>query len=285
MLNLRQIIKSNAHKALQGHWGRAVAIIVIGLAIGLLFSLFESMASLVFSIPGFGQLLRGNVPPRMLALSLGLTGLAMLLYQLVMQPVTMGVLGWFYQLGNGRQEEVAAIFIYFESLRRFGRSLWLSLLLGVRALVLYGLGALPGGLLVALFAGLPASRTMGESFFIAGGLLVALGVLGCGIAAGAMLQKRYFLAPYLLYTHPTLSAGAALRQSVQATKGYKGELLLLDLGYLPGLVLCLFYLPALYVLPLLLTARGLFARYLLVAAGLAEGEPSPPPAPEGEAPN
>lgn len=100
-------------------------------------------------------------------------------------------------------------------------------------------------------------------FFVAGMLISILsgivGALTLGIGA-IILGYMYRMVPYLLHDYPELSAREAMKISRQMMSGHKWELFLLDLSFLPWILLCIITLglATLLVVPYMQTASAFF---------------------------
>jgi uncharacterized membrane protein len=57
------------------------------------------------------------------------------------------------------------------------------------------------------------------------------------IVPGIIKAYSYSMAPYILADNPTLTARQALNESKRITKGYKGKLFVLELSFIPWLLL------------------------------------------------
>ena len=100
-------------------------------------------------------------------------------------------------------------------------------------------------------------------FFVAGMLVTLLssivGVFTLGIGA-VIMSYMYRMVPYLLHDYPELSAREAMKISRQMMSGHKWELLLLDLSFLPWILLSIITLGlgTLLLVPYMQTANALY---------------------------
>ena len=271
-MKLRRLIKQNARRALQRHWSRAAAIALVALIFCFLFVALEMLLSAVFGLPAYVDPFATpdiylddlpNVSPVAMAVSLAVAAL----YFLVLAPLSMGLLRWFFLLGDGKAEPTVAIFEYFHAATLFWRVLWLQICLFFRRL-LWSAAFLAVPAAMLYFAGLWQQRgdtdlesVLSLGLMLAGLLLLML--MGCFLLIWLM---RYYLAEYVLITSPDLTARDAIRQSVQLCRGRLTELLMLELSLLGWRLLDFLILPRLFTLPYRCTVKGLYAHYLLEVA-------------------
>ena len=71
------------------------------------------------------------------------------------------------------------------------------------------------------------------------------------IVPGIIKSYAYSMAPYILAENPTMTAREALRESKRITHGYKADLFILHLSFIPWLLLCgiTFGIAGIYVIP------------------------------------
>lgn len=263
------LLKENAKRALSGQWSPAIAIVLLIAGVGLLFSFFEMVCTIALDLPGFMDIL--DTPKVFFDDVLGQSGavlgvstLTLLLSYVILTPLKLGELSWYYEAGKHQQEGIASIFEYFGSLKLFLRSVLLNLAIGVRVALVAILLTLPA--LICFVAGIylwqgdtaPLEKMLTLGIFLGGAVLLAVGVL-----LTLIYQKRYFVAPYLVASQHEMSIGKALKASVIATKGRQCSLVLFDLSFIGWYLLSVLVLPLLFVRPYLGVARGLYARFLI----------------------
>lgn len=271
-MKLRRLIKQNARRALQRHWSRAASIALIALIFCFLFVTLETLVSAVFGLPQYVDPLATpdiyldnlpNVSPVAMAVTVSVATL----YFLVLAPLSLGLMRWFFLLGDGKAESTGAIFEYFLSSTQFWRVLWLQVCLFVRR-VLWSAAFLTVPVTLIYFAQLWRQKgdtdlesVLSFGLMLSGILLLVL--LGTFLLIWLM---RYYLAEYALINDGDLTAREAIRQSVQLSRGRQTELLVLELSLLGWRVLDLLILPRLFTLPYRWTVKGLYAHYLIEVA-------------------
>lgn len=286
MKQLYSMAKKNATAALRENWGKAVAVLLITLAISILFTILETVITVVLGIPSFVDYLGtpgyflDDIPNSALP-SLLLTAFTLLAALVVLSPLGLGVKNWYLTITYGSRSEIGAVFAFFETFGRVMRSIGYSLSLAVRKILwgtLFFSPAMALGMLTGQLS-LGGSTELDGLLVVAGGLLtLCLGVL-CAIFFWIFLQ-RYFLVGYILCIQREVGVGKAIRLSVAATSHHKTDIALFQLSFFGWLFPALLVLPILYIQPYWETSMALYGRYLLEKAGIAR--PAGVPTEEGE---
>lgn len=269
-MNLRKLCKQNGTRCMYNNWGKAVAIVLLLIATSLLFTLLELVINLLLSAPPivdpqYDGWYLNNIPSTTI-LAMTLTSIMTIGSFLIMAPLKMGVISWYYGVSEGDSPEILSIFNYFSS-RRYFRALNLEIhLLGRKILWALIYFALP-----AAIAGASAWLLNYGAFYMDLNLGYAIGV--CGLVFSLMLAllmavlyaihiQKYFLAEYYV-VNMDCGIWEALKKSRHASRGKRGEILLFRLSFLPWYLLCAVVIPALYVLPYYNISAMLYARVLM----------------------
>lgn len=271
-MKLRRLIKQNARRALQRHWSRAAAITLVALIFCFLFVALEMLLSAVFGLPAYVDPFATpelyiddlpNVSPVAMVVTLTVAAL----YFLVLAPLSLGLMRWFFLLGDGRVEPTVAIFEYFLSSTMFWRVLWLQVCLFFKRLM-WSITFLAGPVTLIYFADI--WRQKGDTDLES---VLSLGLMLSGILLlvllGAFLLiwlMRYNLAEYALINSSELTAKESIHRSVQLSRGRLTELLVFELSLLGWRILEFLILPRLFTLPYRYTVKGLYAHYLFEMA-------------------
>ncbi len=267
-MKLRRLIKQNARRALQRHWSRAAAIALVALIFCFLFVTLEMLLSAVFGLPAFvdpfatPELYIDDLP-NVSPIAMSVTFLVAALYFLVLAPLSLGIMRWFFMLGDGKVEPTVSIFEYFLSATQFWRVLWLQVCLFVRRLLWSAL-FLSGPTALIYLAGLWQKKgdTDLESVLSLGLMLVGFLLLAFLGAFLMIWLMRYYLAEYALVNDGNLAAREAISQSISLSRGRLTQLLVLELSLLGWRILDFLILPRLFTLPYRYTVKGLYAHYL-----------------------
>lgn len=268
-MKLRRLIKQNARRALQRHWSRAAAIALVALIFCFLFVTLEMLLSAVFGSPAFvdpfatPELYIDDLP-NVSPIAMSVTFLVATLYFLVLAPLSLGVMRWFFLLGDGKVEPTVSIFEYFLSAAQFWRVLWLQVCLFLRRLLWSAL-FLTGPLALIYLAELWQKKgdTDLESVLSLGLMLIGFSLLALLGAFLMIWLMRYYLAEYALINDGNLTAREAIRQSISLSRGRQTEFLVLELSILGWRILDFLILPRLFTLPYRYTVKGLYAHYLI----------------------
>ena len=269
-MKLRKLVKQNGKRCLYNNWGKAIAIVLLMLAVSLLFTIVELIIGMVFGTPqmvdvGNDGYWLNNLPNTSL-LSIVLTAIIAVGAFLVTAPLKLGITRWYYELSEGDSPEILSIFNCFSS-RQYFRALSLQThILGRMILWALLYFALP---IVVLGASLwvldygPYYMNLDMCYVIGsmGLMFTVLLTVFFGFFYAVAIQK-FFLARYYV-TNENLGVWEALKKSRHATKGKRGEILLFRLSFLPWFLSCALVLPCLYVQPYYEISAMLFARVMI----------------------
>ena len=270
---LNEMIRRNTRDMLRRNWGKAVALTGTVMAVLLLGSMLESAIGGLTGTYGLGTLLTiyrsslSALTPARLAASTALTLSVGLVELLLLCPLLLGISEWLTGLSYGICEnDMGSVFRHYRSPRRFFRAVWLYLNIAVRSWLYTTLLLLPGSLMIGaseLFTrGNPSSldRIMAVMGMAMGVCLLILG----GITAW-IFTRRYALAPYLVIRQDSLTARQAIRESIQATRGFKTSYAWFQFSFIGWWLFSLFMLPLFYTIPYVWGGNALYARTLLEA--------------------
>lgn len=199
-------------------------------------------------------------------------------------PLELGIRGWYYSVCSGAAPGMLAIFSFFSEWKLFMRSLGVRISLGLRGLFFAVLFlSAPAGLLV--FGGLMSDPSDEMGALLATLLIIAGTVL---LAVSALLYRvfmnRYFLVDYLVQDGEN-GISRAIKLSVAYMGGYKADIFLFELSFLPWWLLCIAVLPALYAVPYYSASRAMYAKYIIESGMRADAREEPrKAAPPPEAP-
>jgi uncharacterized membrane protein len=304
-MGLFSMIKRNSKRALKGSWGRAVTLALLVFGATLLLSVLQQAAIEMFVTPGTPQPFAPPPPDadfsRFAAYIFSafplaewiIIGVFTALMMLIIVPVEMGAARWFYGLVRGDKQPVSDAFYYFESGRRYGRSVWYSVNVGLRTFLWSLLFfAVPGGLLGYSAWWLSrADVTRAQSAAATIGAFIASMLLILAAVFFSACVSRYVLAIYLLGEGDGVTVGQAIRNSVRYTRGYRFSLMWFGLSYIGWILLCFMFFPLLYVWPYYSAGIAMYALYIIekkrhetpeATLEFASPEPEPMPEPEPE---
>jgi uncharacterized membrane protein len=133
-------------------------------------------------------------------------------------------------------------------LKVLGLYFWISIRIALWMLPLYLAG------FALLFVGLSDFSSLNFLLSLISGLIL----MSCGLVLGYIIMYRYAFAPFLLFEDPNKDINEVMRDSAVLTRGFKGQLFLLDLSFFWWwcLVVVTFGLALLYVGPYHTLARA-----------------------------
>jgi len=267
------VIKKNARVALKGRWGAAIGIFALAFGVSVLLGWAELMALRAFAPYPFYEHPPADYAHYLRALlsynpaELLITGVAALLYLLILAPIFLGITRWFYLLIQEEKAAFSQVFHFFESLGRYGRAIWYTVQIAARTL---GWGIvfmiLPAGVLSASVRFLRIEALSAQARSAASvGVILAFGLLLLAILLYLVYINKYALTAYLLCESDEISVRQAFRTSIRYTKGYRGIKLLFTLSFIGWYLLSplTLFLLLLFVIPYHTAGATVFARYLV----------------------
>lgn len=247
-MGLFKMMKTNARRALSGFWGRAILAMLIIALPTILINVLENGMRQVVGVPAFVDyaMTPGNALDDMANVAVASTVISLLVYVLlflIVTPLSQGVLAWYYRRTGGADDGLTTIFCYFEQAGSYFRSIGLHFMIGLRmffwALLLYS----PLFAMLAMFIISGGDQPRAVVLFA---FLLSVVWLLIATVLLAIVQLRYFLAPYLLAAHPERKVRALIRDGVRMVNGHKGRLFLFGLSFIG------WYLPLVAVLALII---------------------------------
>ena len=281
-MSLFSIIKRNSKKALSNNWGAAMAVMLIPSLASFALSMFIGVIAFSFmSSASFstGALASGGIVDlfysgntSQMIIMLVTMAVYLLISLFVLSPLSMGATYWNLQLVKAQPKPVMSIFYFFEKFKRYRRSVWMTISIMVRQLIwsiiLY---AVP----VSMTVGINLITTRIGSAFDAstpahyrvllymGNFLTIVVFIAAALLCLAMMNK-YNLAIYFLCEDSELTAGKAIKKSIEYTKGYRFSYLWFTLSFIGWMILTAVFFPvALYTGPYYSAAFALYSLYII----------------------
>ena len=278
-MSLFKTLKRNSRLALKGNWGRAIFVLFIFFAVmGLLsgaqqyaFTFFENLTDPV-------TLVSTAVRPVSSYNEIAILSIFTFLGLLLLLPLEMGVCKWFYCLVSGKPSPISETFVFFENIKKYGKSLWLYMNILSLALlwsILFFIfptvvSWLSTGLVngyYSIYGDARLNAAAGTVGVILGSALYVLAAI-CYI----ICMNRYALAIYILFDGMdnhlqagmnTMSTREIIKTSVRYSKGYRLNIFLFQLSFLGWAALCIFIVPIFFLAPYYFTSFSMFARYIV----------------------
>lgn len=262
MSRFNAVLRKDALRCLKGRWGKAAAVTLFLSGIAAVVMLLEEFCLNALGLFGVELKVPFLAVPVTSAQSI-VSILFGILGFLALAPLCVGMQKWYFRLADGPTPDLRMVFDYYVGARLYARALRLSLAVILRTAVFGAVMALlPAGLRMAQLwvSGFDsAAAAVGEALLFL--LFAVMTVLSALLTF--CFGLRYFLAVYYFTGEEELSVRQAVRCSVRAMKGMKGQVFSLMLGWLPLLLSCFLLVPAIFVLPYWNTAFAINARWLM----------------------
>ena len=262
-MTLHKRIKANSILALRSEWGRAGTISLLWLAIWFLFVILESVLSMLTETDS-------------IVINFFTIAAVSLLSLIFVSPFDIGMCRWYSRLADGAGTETSSVFEFFRSLRLFFRAIALKVLVGLRCLLIGAMFLSPGicAYLITnqfseiVFGSVQSSVAKTASLFA---ILTAI----AGAVFWIIWCMRYLFASFALAEDQSLSAKQAIALSINATRGRRFELFKFELSMLGWRLLELLIVPRLFTMPYRLTARAIYAHYLIEVSKRSQNTQEP----------
>lgn len=278
VIPLSKPIKLDAHRAMNGAWGRGILLLLISLLPGALLNVSEWMMRKLMDIPLFidtdaKSALNFGAGVDIHLVSLLLSAVLSVLLMLVSLPLLQGIKRWFFRRTYSENESVRDAFFYFEAMSDYGKTLWLHLRIKVYTLLWGILFFSPA---IAMLVYFRFYRY--DPQFITPPVRLLLYVLTAAwMILAAILtsirSSRYFLAPYLLAQKDSCKATVALRRSCRLMRGYAARVFMFRLSFIvyliPAVIAAIFYYA--FSIPTLWAAAGLLGILQMILILMAFG--------------
>lgn len=277
-MSLFSALKKNAKMALKGRWGIAIGVYMLPAAVSALLSGLEHTALHLFVM----QPLLQNPTMESEAFDLAeltrelltaggletlISFLFMLLTFLLLSPLRLGLIRWYFALIHGTAAPFGEVFYFFESMRRYLRALWYNVQISLRtALWSIAFFVLPSGVLgVSLWLLSTEGISQPTHSSASVGLVLAVALFLLFAAWYAIFLNRYALTAYLLCESDHITVREAFQASIRYTKGHRTLLLLFALSFLGWYLLAplTLFLLLLFVIPYYSAGHMLLCRYLV----------------------
>lgn len=188
----------------------------------------------------------------------------MLMTIFVLEPLALGVLGYFRRLIFEQEDSVLIIFRYFSSISEYKRAMRLIIILTIRfvsvALVFY----LPCIIIYILsserfYEFLDVSLPLWTSnLWAVNSLLSFLAALGV-----MFVMLRYYLAPFMFVSNDDMDPAEAVNMSKVIARRTGADFFGLVLTFVPWLLLSVFVAPLIFTLPYFIASYCVHCRFAI----------------------
>lgn len=273
---LNEMIRRNTRDMLRRNWGKAVALTVTVMAVLLLGSMLESAIGGLTGTYGLGTLLTiyrsslSALTPARLAASTALTLSVGLVEAAAALSAAAGHLGMAHrpELWHLRKRYGFGVPPLPQPPPVLPGSVALSEYCGAQLALYHPAAPAPGSLMIGaseLFTrGNPSSL---DRIMAVMGMAMGVCLLILGGHHRLVFTRRYALAPYLVIRQDSLTARQAIRESIQATRGFKTSYAWFQFSFIGWWLFSLFMLPRSTPFPYVWGGNALYARTLLEARG------------------
>ncbi len=256
---VRKSIKAQAWVKLHGSWLKAFGIIIIQLVLSVLILSF-----LPLRIPPVEEmlavqddaiaLLRLFLPTTITRNTIALTAVTIILYTLVISPLSIGICRFFIKIAKGKPAKFSDAFQIYTNLKSVFGSVWLNVLIFLISMFWSVVFMLVPIVLISLCL-------FAKMYFVANVLLSIVPALAI---FSLLWNSRYSFAMYI-YAEGEKSAFASLLECIKITKKRKLECIVLRASYFLWDVASTYVLPLGYVYAAL--SGTVYASYLYYFRG------------------
>jgi len=250
-------ITQQAKNLLKGQWILAVAVECIRMASWLVIAFFYLSALTAFSLnPDSFVHVSGMMSGGWLYLAI--TVFFLIFDLLLVSPVLMGRISFYYKIAAGENPTLREVFKFF-GIERYSKVLRWRFFTGIYKLfdllVCLSPAVIAGGIAKAVRQG--GGFTPQDDFLmlmgnVAGGFLLVMGLIVYSI-----ISQRRMLSVFLIVSES--SCKMPFLSSTRKMRGNLTRMFIFNLGFLGRLLSCIFVIPMFYVMPLYLTSKSIAA--------------------------
>ncbi|MBC5787456.1 DUF975 family protein [Clostridium facile] len=261
-------IRRNTGRALQANWSKGIAIGLVFLSIHLLLLLVEKTTYTFLSSSGYKNLFssitavqkwitNGHYDAIAHLITLLIVGIVSLF---LVSPIWFGSIKWAYAVASGENSPIALVFYFYTSAKRYFHSIGIILSVFFRMLGYLIVSLLPACAMYSL-----AWFYQSSGYYSAYIYWVMLGftwlLLFTGLIFFIYVCSKYYLVGFLFVEDSSLKIAQMIRLSSCMMKGERFQLIMLLICMVPLLVLCVIFIPIIFVIPYLSVELALFAKY------------------------
>lgn len=269
MSEMRVKSKINGLMSLRGYWIKSMVVGVILALLSIGISQLENAYCSVFGVSLVNSVGRFIFDARALAVD----AVATVISFLVISPLIIGMFEWYWKITDGKEAKIGDVFAWYGSGKLYGKSLLLSLNVGIR-MILWSLLIfcvptaleIVGNLLVTDSGTNFATMTTDDTTkMVLGSICMFFGfalMIG-GILLYVFIVSRYIPSVYLFTENKDLKSSEAVKLSVKYSKAYRWEYTKFVLSYIGWFITCIFLLPLLYVIPYFFSSLTVFTKSII----------------------
>lgn len=252
-----RVVKQTARMMLTGRWTAAVSAAVLGISGFMLMCVLQSLLAM----------------PNTKIAHLTAQTFGFVFYVLVLSPLFLGVLRFFWRMINSADDRLISVFYYFSALPRYIRAIKLTLVMGWRIftaviicmLPYFAIGLVTGGGLYQFFG-------WEIPLWVPNLILIESFLKIIGIVTAAVYAARYYLVPVIAIMDEERLLLEAVHVSCLVSKRSGMAFLSLACSCVFAILLSLLVIPAIYTLPFIVTAYLIHCRFVMVNYNLVLGD-------------
>ena len=247
-----QTLKKQAKASLNGKWATAVAGLLAVFAFALFVYLFYVAFGLVSgAIVASVEEINAVVVIKLLALFF-----VTFLLAFALLPITNGFFRLCYNIANGREADFADVFYFFKGTKQYFKALQFNIFTCAKLFAVY----------LIFFSAynicrIPAIEANFENtplFIIQRSVFFAI-----GFAWFLLFSIRIIFSEFIFVDNVNARISDIFRATKVILKHHNLDILLLNYSFIPWIALCFFVIPALYVIPYMLTTIATSSKWLL----------------------
>lgn len=270
----RTTIKYNAKKNLSNNWLKAISIIIIISSISLLIYLFDIMVFKIFNINPISNIITKQIKnifnfpiifetiiKNILPLFLSL--ITLLINVVIISPLFIGAIKWFYLNMNNDNVPIIRIFDFFSSPKIYFKSIFLQLNIIFKSIfytLLFNIPFLISILtleFVSSYNNVLSKNILLIVYFISIILFVICNLLNI------LFLFRYFLVYFIFIIDNNINLSDIIKISINKMKDYKLEILSLFFSFFLLFILSLFIIPIFFIIPYIISVSCIYAKSII----------------------
>lgn len=242
------VVKNSARAALRGRWPEAIAVSCTGL-FSLLIMFFLCSVVPVYTDKN---------------LAYATAGFTFVFSVLVISPLFLGIVRYFWRLTDGAGDDISAAFYYFGAKKRYFRALKLTFVVGWRVVAACAVCMLPY-LVANTLSGTWFYQLLDQEIplWAANLVLIESFLYIVGVICAILYISRYYLVAVIAAMDEELLLLEAVHISCMVSRRSGSAFISLLVSLLGWMLLTVFMLPALYTLPLMLACYVIHCRYAM----------------------
>ncbi len=255
-------LKSRARRILKGNWSMLILAVCSMIFITVILSFIEYIVRKITGAGLIGSFYTPVGPDFAELISAGILTASFLTQYLLLSPLLFGIYRCLYRLAGGEKPAIGDLFLFYSSVRLYFRSVWCRISIFLRQILYLLVLMAPSSIISFLINGY-AGQLLG--YEITGALyslllFTAAALRLCALFIFIIVMLRYSLAGFIIASDNNLKINRGISMCVDKVNGHKTYIFTLILSFTAWLLLCLFIIPAVFVLPYFWGSLAIYAR-------------------------